>query len=263
LAWPDFFVTDAAFAKHLADRVEIDLLFADGLAKPPIADLYLACACSAGDSVALAALEEQYLGGLRGVLLGLGLPEDVAQEAQQCVRIKLLLGTEQAPSKLSSYRGAGELKAWIRTVAIREALHILRRSKKEIVVATEAADDWPVPRQEPELAYLKQHHRHAFKEAFLEAFARLSPRERNLLRQHFVYGMTIDQIGTMYSIHRVTALRWSGRARAKLLETTRKMLQKRFRMNAAEAQSLLRVMNTGLRVTLERLLEDENETASG
>jgi|GEM_PF-4314550 len=51
---------------------------------------------------------------------------------------------------------------------------------------------------DPEIAYLKQRYRDEFREAFVAALGALDERQRNVLRQHHLDGMTIDQLGSLH-----------------------------------------------------------------
>src|SRR5437773_409477 len=66
----------------------------------------------------------------------------------------------------------------------------------------------PSPAADPELAFLKLQHRQDFKEAFGEAMATLDQRQKNVLLMNLVQGLSIDEVGRVYSVHRATAARW-------------------------------------------------------
>jgi RNA polymerase sigma-70 factor (ECF subfamily) len=255
-AWPALAVTDHDFVRHIADRVPPEAAMLPYLSSLCAADLFLACACALGDAAGLAALETQYLEVLPAVLVSIGLPGDVTIEARQRLRIRLLVSTDDRRAKIATYRGRGELSAWIRTSAIREALQLLRQEKQE-ASNRDLLADWPVATEDPQLEQIRRRYQAEFKECFVAALAALTARARNILRQHFVYGMTIDQLGKIYGIHRTTALRWSHRARGKLLGKTKRLLGERFHIGKTEVESLVRLLQADLAVSLDRLLASE------
>ena len=101
---------------------------------------------------------------------------------------------------------------------------------------------------------MKELYRRAFREAFTAAMGTLDAREKNLLRQHFVDGLTIDEIGPLYEVHRATAARWVSRARERLLDETRREFMKRAKVGPKECESVLRLVRSRLDVTLAHLL---------
>jgi RNA polymerase sigma-70 factor (ECF subfamily) len=107
---------------------------------------------------------------------------------------------------------------------------------------------------DPELSYMKALYGDAFRAAFRLAAGSLDPRDRNLLRQHFVEGMTIDELGTVYGVHRATTARWIQGAREKLLAATRKEFAHRAQVSPRECESVLRLVQSRFDVTLRRLL---------
>src|SRR5262245_66337476 len=89
-AWPDIAIGPDVFAAHVA---------AMDLTDVRAADLYLACACCAGDAVALAAFEELMVPA-RGTLVRAGYPAALVDEALQTVRYRLLVTTPHREAKL-------------------------------------------------------------------------------------------------------------------------------------------------------------------
>jgi RNA polymerase sigma-70 factor (ECF subfamily) len=101
---------------------------------------------------------------------------------------------------------------------------------------------------------LKQKYREAFRQSFVEAVAALPPRERNLLRQNVIDGLSIDDLGKLYGAHRATAARWLAEARKELLAGTRVRLVERVGIPEDECDSIMRLVHSQLDVTLRRLL---------
>src|SRR5262249_6529246 len=104
-----------------------------------------------------------------------------------------------------------------------------------------------------ELRYMKTLYGAEFREAFAQAMATLKPREQNLLRQHHVDGLTIDQLGQLYHVHRATAARWLGKARSSLLAQTRRSFMKRIRLSHSQFDSVLGLVQSQLVISFRRL----------
>jgi RNA polymerase sigma-70 factor, ECF subfamily len=244
-AWPDLDVPDEAFRTYLADRAEPG-------APQAIPDLYLACACVRGDATALATFEDRCITGLGAALVAHDLPADIVDDAVQNVRQKLLCPPPGGVSKITDYRGAGGLAGWVKVIAMREALQILR--KRGPIASDDQLVDVPLDAASPELEHFRRVYAEEFREALLAALAELSRRDRNLLRHKYVYKMTIDQIGAIYQVHRVTASRWEAKARDALLASTRRRMMKRLKVSAAELDSIMRIIQSQLDVSLLRHL---------
>jgi RNA polymerase sigma-70 factor (ECF subfamily) len=116
------------------------------------------------------------------------------------------------------------------------------------VLALKSAGD------DPELTYLKAVYRTAFREAFAAAIGSLEARDKSLLRQHLVDGLTIDELAPIYGVHRATAARWVASARELLLQRVRREFAERARVSDRELRSVLRLVESRLDLTLQRLL---------
>lgn len=220
-------------------------------------DLYLACACAEGSSPAIAALERRYAKQI-GAVARKASPTR-RQEFEQTLRHKLFL---PETGKIAGYTGRGSLGAWLRITAKRTYLDlergIGRRRDAPVSGGADAAVMDRATDGDPELEFLKRHYRQEFREAFAEAMAALAPRHRNVLRQHLVHGLSIDEIGKLYEVHRATAARWITRAREAVLVGTREHMRGRLRVGDAELDSIMRLIESRLEVTLSRHLRAED-----
>jgi RNA polymerase sigma-70 factor (ECF subfamily) len=254
-AFPDVQLNDEVFVAHIARHVPEGVPLARALAQLSVADLYLACACTRGDEAATRAFEADYRDTLRAVIAR-GAPE-ATDEVCQRVLEHLLVGD---PPALVSYAGRGRLRAWLRVVATRELYAHMRKEKrhrgKDVDELVERIEDTEA---DPELADLKRRYRREFKRAFAEAFATLSVRERNLLRHDLLDGSSTEAIAKLYGVHRASIARWRADLRAKLLSETQRYFRERERLDAGKLESILRLIDSQLEVSLFRLLDEEKE----
>lgn len=240
---------DAAFfAEFLGRRVGVL-----DLPKARVHDLWIAYASASGDSKALAIVEARYLPDVDVVLEKMGLPKDRIAEVKQGLRRLLFVGDAEGPPRIGEYRGAGDLRAWMRITAMRAALKLIRKERRE-VSCDDALLEARAPDDDPELAYMKANYRAAFKVAFQEALESLEARERTLLKQQIVDGLGIDELGALYDVHRATAARWVAGAREKLLSRTRRSFMLRARISSEECESIMRMVRSQLDVSLHRRL---------
>lgn len=217
------------------------------------ADLALARAALAGDRAAIAEVERTCVAPLDGGLAALIEPADV-DEVKQRVRHRLLVADGAAGGRLAAYQGRGPLRAFVRVVAVREALRVRRERLGQ--VGAEALE-LPVSDDDPSLRLLRARHAEAFRAAFEAALAGLAPADRTLLRQQLLDGLGVEALAALHRVHRVTMFRRLGKVRAALLARTRRELAGRLAVERGELDSLMRAVASDLELTLERVLKAE------
>jgi RNA polymerase sigma-70 factor (ECF subfamily) len=251
--WPTIDLSTELFAAHLADRLPLDADLETALARIHASDLYLACACVNGNADAIAAFDLHYIAVIDRTLPRLGMDADVVSEVKQRLRHALLVG-EAGPPRIAKFAGRGDLRRWVRVLAVREALTIVRQRRRRVTADEDQLVDLVAAGSSPELEYFKRVYRREFEIAFGEAAQRLSDRERTLVRQHFLDGLSINEIGRLYRVHRATAGRWLERARDTLLTGTRARMTERLDVSPAEFESILRLVLSRLEISLRPLL---------
>jgi RNA polymerase sigma-70 factor, ECF subfamily len=212
------------------------------------ADVYLALHAAAGFAPAV----EAFLAGpflvARSTLRKLRCAPDLVDELEQQLRAMFLV----APAKLATYAGRGPLASWVASIAARVARKRLaneqRRAPDDESLGDLAADD------DPELAYLKTAYRDAFAAAVTDALAELTVRERNLLRQHHLDGLTLDELAVLYDVHRATIARWLAAARDQIVAGSRTLLASRIAIDPEELESIVRLVESQVQLSLRRLL---------
>jgi RNA polymerase sigma-70 factor (ECF subfamily) len=250
-AWPDVVLDEQAFVDGQLARLPPDASAEQALALHA-ADLWLATACGNGDPVALAHFNDRFVAALNGVLNALGLSGDQIDEVKQELRAKLLV-SDGEPPRILDFSGRADLRTWLRTTATRLAIDLLRR-RGDLPADDEELAAMPALNDDPELAHLKDRYRGELAAAINEAAAGLSPRDRLLLKYHYVDGFTIDQIGPIYAIHRATAARWLGAARAALADATHALLGERLGLTGSQLRSIARLVESQLDLSIRRLL---------
>lgn len=257
-AWPGFSVAPKTFLIYVAQRLPDDRDVSETLGALRIADLYLACACAHGDSRALAEFDSRYLAEIDGALGRMRQSRATVDEVKQLVRQKLFVASNGELGKISEYAGRGGLHRWVRAVAVRTCLNQMRKGKREVLMENnQVLIGVSAEGDDPELAYMKEKYRNEFREAFQEALAKLSGREQGLLRYHYVDSLNIDEIGTIYRVHRVTAYRWLEKARESLVSATLGLLKERLNVENREFDSILRMIRSQLHLSLVRYLGEQ------
>lgn len=256
LAHPSVHVTKTDFAAYVGSRVETssELL---GLA---IEDLYLSCACAAGDPTAMTAFEARY-----GPEIGLALSKvpdalPMADEITQLILAQVLLPDDKGQRGIVSYRGRGGLFSWLRVVTVRRALRELSKQQRE----TPLGDEQILASLQPatDLSYMKEVYRDAFRVAFTSALAELDYDARVLLRHHYVHELSIDKLSLLHKVHRATAARRLAKSREMLLQSTRRRLLTDLRVTTEELDSIMRLIASKLEGSIGGLMSSEDCAAS-
>jgi RNA polymerase sigma-70 factor (ECF subfamily) len=233
-----------------------------GVLPKDAADMYLCCACVAGEPVALRLFERQSAELAQAAISRIDSREDFVRDALQELWRKLLVG---AHAKLRSYSGRGPLAAWVRVAATRVALDRRRASKLGRERHVELSEQLAAVDSDLEAPLLRARFGRAFQDALRASVASLSKQERNVLRLHAVGRCSIDEIGRAYNVHRATAARWIERSRSKIYAEVQSALQLQHRLTASEFKSVALLIGAELEVSLglgsktSPLSEDEPE----
>jgi RNA polymerase sigma-70 factor (ECF subfamily) len=220
-----------------------------------LVDLCLACACTDGDAIALAAFDRELTSSVERANRKVGGGRVDGEEVLQRLRARLLAGDGRDAPAIAEYSGHGPLLGWLRIIATREILALRRREKFEAPLDEQRLFALPAPEADPELEFLGRHYRAAFRAAFQRAFAALEPVARDMLRAHYIDGLTFDALAERHEIHRATVARWIARARDTLLATTRNELART--VAGDELDSILELVGSHLEVSLRSQVEPQ------
>ena len=243
--YEDFETDVEAFVMFIADKTNAG----DGKLPEFVTDLYLTFACARGDERAIRRFECDYGDTIASAVKRLRLDSETLHEVVQVVRERLFVGPDR---KIAAFRGAAPLKIWVRAVATRTAISMMRKQGREV-----PRDDLDVigPTSDPALEHLKKTYRAEFRDAFARAFAELTPRQRNLLRQQLIDGVSVNGLAELYRVHRATVSRWLSAIRLTLLTSTRRILSDKLRVSSKELDSVIRLIESQMDASVERLLQ--------
>jgi RNA polymerase sigma-70 factor (ECF subfamily) len=252
-AWPSVELDDDVFIAHLAQHLPEGVPLEAALRQTNTDDLYLACACAQGDLRAIAAFESHCLGVVDSAVSRHGVGSDIVAEVKQAVRERALVG-DSGPPRIAGFSGRGDLRGWVRVMATRESILLAKRARREMTEDDEELLHAFVTPGDAELDRAKQEYAGEFKRAFDAALHSLPAREQTLLRQHVIDGLSIDQLGALYHVHRATAARNLERARQAVLAATRAQMMGRLKVRPSELDSILRLIRSKLEITLRGLV---------
>jgi RNA polymerase sigma-70 factor, ECF subfamily len=266
-AWPGLTVDATAIVEFVARQATADLAETalDGL-RP--ADLYLACACALRSPGAIAVFDRDYMREVDVALTRMRIGPPRLLDVKQLVRQRLFVGAASpgqpsGPGKITEYAGRGDLRRWVRSVAVRTCLNELRKGKREVLFDDDQLiAQHAIATDDPEIEYMKRTYAHEFRVAFGDALHQLGVREQTLLRYHHVDGLNIDEIGAIYRIHRVTAFRWLEKAKELLVRSTLEALRGRLKLPSNELDSVLRMIRSQIHLSLVRHLGGPSDSVA-
>ncbi|RUO90923.1 hypothetical protein D7Y11_22725 [Corallococcus sp. AB018] len=254
-AWPGVRLAPKAFVAHLGLHTPPSEPLAQALSALHCEDLYLALASVEGQRAALDVLESAVLVPAGRAVRRVEDSDAFVDEVLQLTRLRLLVEEGGRAPRLTEYAGRGPLRRWAEAVALGIALSLKRKPDRSTPLddALIAAD---LGATDPELEHIRHRYRPAFRAAFTEALAALAPRDRNLLRMGLVQGLGVESLGALHQVHASTVSRWMAKAREALLEHTRQGLARRLALNTSQLDSLLRVLDGSLEISLASLLKE-------
>jgi RNA polymerase sigma-70 factor (ECF subfamily) len=255
-AWPDIRLPSADFLAFLG-RCLPSNPGAD-LSSLRAGDLYLVCAYTLGIPEAGRALETSHMTRVRAALERISTPAAMIADIQQQIR-QMLAQSGALEQSRAGYSGRGQLATWLAVSAVRLANRQRPRKNRELPLEEPEAALLVAPGDDPEMIHLRDTYEQVFRAAFKEALSSLSSRERNLLRCHFVEGLSIDQIGDLYGVHRATAARWINRAREALSQRTRDLLAERLSLSQEGFRRMLSLIDSHISVNLADPLDQRQE----
>jgi RNA polymerase sigma-70 factor (ECF subfamily) len=229
----------------------------EAIATLDAAEVFLAAALLGGDQAAPAAFEQRYFSAATSVLERAGATHDEADEVLQTLRARLLVSADGGTPRLVDYCGNGRLPGLLRIAATRALMNMRDKRKPESdldALAEQATADL-----DPQRAILEQQESDAIAGAIRSTARALPRRSRTLLRLNLVEGLSIDELGRVFGLHRATAARQLARARDELIAGVRQRLVELW----GEGAAALELVSARLEITLGGALATGSTWRSG
>jgi RNA polymerase sigma-70 factor (ECF subfamily) len=141
----------------------------------------------------------------------------------------------------------------VRVAAARLAID-LRRARKADEGSVAAEGPIRAPADDPEIELLKHRYRPELETAFRATLAALPDRDANVLRLHYLDGLTSEKIAAIYGKHPRTVKHWLADARRSILRDTRRLLSERLQLSASQLDAVFGLVQSQLDVSLHLLL---------
>lgn len=220
-------------------------------------DLYLAQAVLEKSPTAIAHLHKKIWPAVERALRAQKLSNADVEELSASVFESVVFGKGGYPPKLIQYVARGALDSWAVAVGVRAAIDHLRASNK-----FDAGDDALEQRVDlaasaVDTSLLKTQFVKPFREAFHEALGKLDDKERLLLRQQYLDGMSGQDLCRVHGVHRATLQRWLADARLSLLTHLKALLAQKMAVSASEAGEVFDLIHSRLDLSLSMLLRDD------
>ena len=253
-AWPEVELEEPqAFIRH------VEALHANGGGPDAsrAGDLYLAFACGAGVESAHRAFDRAFRPTLERVHGSWRNAPVDCDDFVQSVWERVFSGE---PPRIRSYAGRGSLAAWVKMVAVRWMADRARRGRApahdDLVLVTQMC-------RGPEVTtkVLQHRHRDDVRTALESALGSLTRAQRLLLRQRFLAGMPLADLGRLYGVNRVTVSKRLARARRDCMAAGRDQLRDVL-SDGASADEVARLCLSQLDLTLSRVLRSTPAAAA-
>lgn len=253
-AWPELSLSSDDFLRYLGERLPEDARLPGALDGVNGVDLHLSCCCALQRPRSLEAFERHCLAALPAALSRFSTSDEFHDEVRQAVRERLFVRKPGVRARIEDYAGRGSLAGWVRVVAVRLAVDLLRQRGKQPATVEDDVLQTLATGADPELRILADRYREEVKAAFRESFAALSAAERNLLRLHHLDGLTIDDLAAMKRVHRSTVARRIARCCELVAASTHRILVERLGIAPSQVDSVMRLVRSQLDLSLDRWL---------
>ncbi len=250
--WPGVDFDERAFTAFLAQKA----IAPQARAPERLEELALTHACLTQRPGAHAALEATF-GAMVNEAIGRAGPSLDKEEVLQRLRLRLFTETPARNAKIGEFLGEGALGAWLRTVATRVALTMLTPNTHDDIDDHLRRMVLDLP--SPEERVLRSEAREALKTALGLALQQLDGRQRTLIKLAGVDGLTLEQIGVVYGVHKATTSRWLAAIRTQLLRSTQAIMREQLKLSPDEVFSLVGAAGSQLELSIARLLKTTEE----
>ncbi|MCU0701374.1 MAG: hypothetical protein MUC96_33105 [Myxococcaceae bacterium] len=222
-------------------------------------DVLMAVALEHADAAAVKWLRREIAAALGQV--SNRVPRLLWDDIESDVVVRLTMGTDAGAARIRDYSGQGPLAAWVRVVVVRHALSRAPAAARADETDLEEAVLEDVERGATgvDAKLMRARLKGVLGPALVTAIGRLEPRERSLLRLHFLEGATLDELARTYGVHSATVARWLATAKASFLTAARDTVAPLAGVGRLEVDSLVRALEGSLDVSLHRVLRSTAE----
>jgi RNA polymerase sigma-70 factor (ECF subfamily) len=250
-AFPDLELRDDDLVTAIATHAPSDDVAAF-CARCRADELAIAYAASTGSDAAIVELERRFGTALRAACARFEGAGHTTDDLLQIARAKLFVARSDESPTIARYNGQGSLESWLRVIAVRMFIDLGRRKDRARETAADGVD--AVVPADLGLDLVKAEYREAIATAMSTAAHQLPPGDRHLLRQHFVFGLSVDQLAAVLGVHRATAARRIVRAKDAFAARTRELVAQTLSLDEGELADVFGLVASKLDLSIRRLL---------
>lgn len=257
-AWPQVIVPAPLFVQYVAERIAP---FADEpalltmLAQLHLTDLYVACACALGNEPALRCFEQAFMIQVPSFLVRLRVQPAFVEDVRQELHLRLFVVQSASKLGIASYTGRGRLANWLRAVAVRCAIDMLRIKDEQHERDDNIAERITAVSDDPLIDGLKRRFGAEFKRTLEECLIALPADQRNMLRHYYVKGFTTTELGALFNMNQSSASRRLTSIRESLVSETQRRLRTRLKLSESDFSELAALVQSQLNLSLSRILK--------
>lgn len=237
-------------------REESSRAFAPGV----LPDLYLAFACGQGNPTELARFTERFAPVVERVRRRFGSRAPAADELLADVHERLFVRRVGGAPRISDFAGHSSLASWLNVVTARLLLNRIASANVPDAFEDKLLDTLATTTDGPERLLQRAQSHSQFRALFTNSIRRLTPRERQILRLAFVEQCTIDDLASLYGVHRTTAFRKIRQVTDRLSALLRSETRAELGMTDSEYERWCESVRSGLELSVNRYF---GHTASG
>jgi RNA polymerase sigma-70 factor, ECF subfamily len=252
-AYPEIGVCADVFVRELARRLG-ELATPEQLEAVRAGHVHLAIACATGDDAAIRRLETDVFDELKITGARLRARSELVDDVRSHVRRLMFTAEPGRQAAVSTFSGRSDLRSYLRVVVTRELARLIDKDRKMVALDDQAIVGLVAPTDGPELGVLRERCRPQVDAAIRAALVGLAESPRALLRYSVVDRWSVDRIAAIFGIHRATAARRVNAARDELATAIRSELATRLAIGIDEVDSIVRLVQSRIDVSIERLL---------
>ena len=201
---------------------------------------------------------------MSAALVQLRIDDDAREELEQLLRARILAPLAASGAQLAQYRGRGDLGQWLRAVAIRAGIDLLRARKRERPVSDDALFDRALgAHADPELELMKTRYRSDFRHAVRDALGQLESPARSDLRLYYIDELKLTEMASLHHVTPSAVSRRIAKARQQLLDATRRVMRAQLGVTDTDLDSILGLIASRLELSESAFAEQDDSGSEG
>lgn len=258
-AWPTVDIPPIWFVPYLAERILPSDDLVQTIQKAETCDLYLACAVAHLDPSGIDEFDRSFGQNIDQCLARCDLSGDEMRTRNE-IFDSLFRSDGIRPGEIAQFRGCNPLISWLRATTTKMAVN--KNGSKTRMTHRADTESRGLLNEMSEPHVIKHRLKQQYHRAFGDAMRSLTPRDRNLLRKRIADGLSLEEIGKLYSVDRFTASRWLVELRDRLSQKTFDIMRQSSHKMPDMHRSIWKIIHSHLDFSISRYLTHTPQKAS-